>query len=302
MDDEKEYRQFGPYMHEIGTESDIPRLFCGYYHQDEVPVMMFKIPRRIDKRDARPGMDLYDYLIGAYGDHLQLLKRVGRNVAEKCVYYSDIIAVRDVHMLLKGQLILYTPSGPSMIVYNTISREIIAKLIRVISAKIGGGARSIPMESLAPQYVPYDPGSLDMLFFNLVNAMQAENPDIRLLAHQPTPKARKTFELKSRLKSVGMLYSRTAFAVSSRELIILEREVTGRKSDTASYDYSYLYIPFQYITGAALDDFEGGQPLKSIRIWAKNLMFSYLLDSGNARLHDLYYALRDFTAYQEQVS
>ena len=70
MSSTAEYDGFGPWIYEIRTREEIPRLFSDYPLDLETAVLTIKVPRVIDRRDANPAMDLYDILLSLGPDKL----------------------------------------------------------------------------------------------------------------------------------------------------------------------------------------------------------------------------------------
>lgn len=58
-----ELDHFGPWVLEITTSDPPPSIFEPYLVRDEEPHFAIKVPRRIERREARPGMDLHYYLV-----------------------------------------------------------------------------------------------------------------------------------------------------------------------------------------------------------------------------------------------
>ena len=56
--------------------------------------MKIKIPREIERRNANPGMDLYDYVIALYEDRLRVLERQDSQVKEHVITSQDFMGVR----------------------------------------------------------------------------------------------------------------------------------------------------------------------------------------------------------------
>lgn len=285
----KEYDTFGPWIHEINSEEDVPRIFKGFYNGWDHYLLLFKVPCIIDRRDAHPGMDLYDYLIGAYEGCLRILTRIGWNVIEQRIDYQDIMAVRDVHALLKGELILYTPLGPVVIRYNTVSEEIICKLIHIIMGKIDEGMRRVQIQSMPIFYRPGGFGSLDMLFYNLISTLQKDDPDLVLAAYQHSMHVKKTGGFVQRLYNEAVALSQTAFIIRGNEMIVLERRISAKKAD--AYEYSYLHVPLQNITWTRLSSIYYEQHLSCMELVIKNIRFNYIFDDRNITIFNLHNAL-----------
>ena len=58
-----EYNAFGPWAYEISDKYPLPRLFAPYFAADDNAVLKINIPRETERRNASPGMDLYDYVV-----------------------------------------------------------------------------------------------------------------------------------------------------------------------------------------------------------------------------------------------
>lgn len=288
----KEYDAFGPWIYEIDQEHEVPEIFRSYCDRSGNHLILFKVPRKIERRDASRDMDLYDYLVGAYDKYLHILKRIGKSVTERILYYYDITAVKDIHALLKGDLILFTQNGQEVIEYNTVSEEIILKLINIIEGKIAIDTQRILIEGI-PADNP-DEGKLGILFFNLFNELQTINPELSLCAYQTDIYIRRTRELRKKLEETRISLSKIAFIVDDKELIVLERKVPIRKRYKEEYEYSYLYIPFQNITGAVLKELDNQRYLYILELKAKGQKFSYIFDNGNKKMFDLYHKLYNF--------
>lgn len=128
----KEYDAFGPWILVINEEYTMPPLFKSYEYLLDSAVMMIKIPRHIEWRNANPNMHLYDSVIGVFKTHLLLLYRVGNNVKGRRVEYCEIQAKKSIQCLLLGKLILFTDTATINIEYNTVSENIITEVIELI--------------------------------------------------------------------------------------------------------------------------------------------------------------------------
>jgi hypothetical protein len=297
-----EYDAFGPWIYEINEEHTIPRLFRDNYREDLNPLLLFKVPRRIERRAASPSMDLYDYLIGAFDTYIHIWRRAGKNVVEKCINYSDIFAVRDEQALLKGELMLYTESEPIVIDYNTVSEGVILKLINIIENKISGPSREIASREIPIYFNDRDPRSLNMLYFNLLTRLKEANPASRLAAYQPRiytkPQIsreafwndiRNSLELKQKLKDRTL--ARFAFIINDKELIILESRTWKRNTPREELGYSFLYVPLQNIRGAFVYAFDEWYGLSIAEIQAGNKTFEYICENTNADIREVCGAL-----------
>ena len=123
-----EYDRFGPWVVEISDEDPVPPLFLPHLTRSETPLLSVKIPRRISRREANPGMDLYDYLVSLYEEDLIVLERIGHDVKTRTIRYRDVqfLAIRDD--LLRGSVHLGVPDGRYDLPYNTVSGELMRRL------------------------------------------------------------------------------------------------------------------------------------------------------------------------------
>lgn len=277
----------GPGIYEIGGEHEMPRLFKDYYNEGGGHLLLFKVPRRIERAKASPKMDLYDYVVGAFDTYIYILKRSGKNVIQKKINYCDIFAIEDIHALLKGSLKLYTESEPVVIDYNTVSEEIILKLINIIERNINHITRTIVAESLPTESDPNDPKSIDVLFENLIGKLRVMDTGLKLTAYQPRIYVRLTRELKYKLKYEQYSLSKLAFIINDKELIILRRGTPVRNKRKEELDYSYLYIPFQNIKSAGISGFDEDQYLERFELRAGNITFAFVFEGANSGIKDL---------------
>lgn len=253
--------------------------------------MLFKVPRRIERRKASPAMDLYDYLVGARENCIHIFKRVGKNVVERKVEYNEILAVKDFHALLKGEVILYTRGEPVSIDYNTVSEEIMQKFINIIEAKINGNARGAGIEGIQ---IEYDAGSahyVDMLFESLLGKLKARSPSARLAAFQPEMNIKRTRNIKVKLEQKACTPAKLAFVTTSSELIVISQELNKRNRRKETLDYSYLYVPYQNIKRAHIASFDEEQATSIMELDTGSTTFSFIIKNGNAGVIKLCSAL-----------
>ena len=126
-----EYDAFGPWIYEVTEEHPLPPLFASCISMDEPCLYMFKIPREIERRRATPDMDLYDYVVGAYEDHIRIYRRVEHTVEKTVIYYKDIEGIQILERLLQGQCIFYMKTEKKELPFNTTSAGIIMKFVTI---------------------------------------------------------------------------------------------------------------------------------------------------------------------------
>ena len=128
-----EYDAFGPWIYEIDEDHPLPRLFVPYIHPDPDRTIMVKVPRQIDRQDANPDMDLYDYVMAVSKDYLTIYGRTeGSQVVRVIsVKYEDVVAVTIKNVLLSSEVTIMLISGETIVVpFNRISFDVMQKIGR----------------------------------------------------------------------------------------------------------------------------------------------------------------------------
>lgn len=137
----EEFDAFGPWILEVESREDVPRLYRGHPLDLESAEMVLKVPRRIWRRDANPDMDLYDNLIVAGPDAITVLSRRGDRYEATELPYRRIAAISSSVSLLDGRLLIHDadgrlPAGLAINVrYNSVSNDLIQRLVHLLRAK-----------------------------------------------------------------------------------------------------------------------------------------------------------------------
>ena len=137
-----EYDRFGPWAIEVTTADPAPPLFRPHLTRADPALLSIKIPRHIERRNARPGMDLYDYLVCLYEDDLTVMQRVGHEVRTETVRYQDVQYLRVSQDLLRGCLHLGLPGRPFELPYNTVSEALMERAVGLVRARYAGQTRT----------------------------------------------------------------------------------------------------------------------------------------------------------------
>ena len=282
----KEFDAFGPWIYEIGSEHELPALFEDYRNSTEEALMLFKIPRQIERRNANPEMHLYDAVIGIFETYMLMLYRKGEGVQETRVMINAIDAIRVTQCLLNGSLVLYTDNRVYTISYNTVSQSIIKKsvdLIRNLQKLSQHETRLSPMS--------YSIETIEYLYVNLINDLKKTDGNIQLIAYQPNMKI-------DRKKGLRALFQRhpnlqcTAFLHNKKEIILISRTTDFHSHEKTSYSYTFSYIPIKNISGIkrVVCPEDSAKTVLNIRV-GKHL-FSVLYDDFNTNIKHLYEELR----------
>lgn len=165
-----EYARFGPWVDEVTTPDDVPRLYRDHPLDLAAATLVLKVPRNIARRDARPDMDLYDHLLVLDAERLTVLSRTGTPDGRaaptprapydvRVVAVDDVAAVHDAVSLLDGRLTIHPRHGaPLAVRYNGSSRQTVDRLVEALrgtfadpsSGTLGRALREAAHPSAAP--------------------------------------------------------------------------------------------------------------------------------------------------------
>lgn len=193
-----EYDRFGPWIDEVRTSDDVPRLFRGHPIDFAAARLVLKVPRNIARRDATPDMDLYDHLLVLDAEGLTALTRRGagdtgrRGVVAPGGYdaatvpSAEVVAVRDVVSMLDGRLSVHTHDGAVLSVrYNGAGRANITRLVTALrDAAATQPAREVGRALQAAAHVEaatlarLDPGRDDVALVSEFRELAVRNPGL----------------------------------------------------------------------------------------------------------------------------
>ncbi len=177
---DREYDRFGPWVLEITEEDPLPRLFLPHVDRSDQPLLAIKVPRPIARRDAHPGMDLYDYVVALYEADLLILERAGSEVRSRTVGYRDVRHLSLHEELLRGSLELGIAGRPYALPYNTVSKDIMRRVAELVRARYLDRTATT-----ADLPVSADEDGLSFYFERLLQQETAAGSSMRLLAAQP---------------------------------------------------------------------------------------------------------------------
>ena len=175
-----EYDRFGPWVVEISPDDPVPPLFASSVSGTQDALMSIKVPRKISRREARPGMDLYDYVLVLREAEVEVHERVDTSVRSRTIAYGDIHQLRLSEQLLRGELRLGLAGEDYALPYNTVSRDLMREVTGLIRRRYVEPA-SEPL-ALPP---PAPSAGLSFYFERLLGEELTDGPG-RALAAQET--------------------------------------------------------------------------------------------------------------------
>lgn len=262
-----EFDEFGPWIYEVRSEEDVPRLFRTHPIDFESTETVLKVPRRIGRRDANPDMDLYENLIIAGSDSITVLTRRGDGYDTVEVPYGRIAAISSGVALLDGRLVIHDTEGREAaglavdVRYNGVSKEDIQRLVRTLCAKsqeaAGSGAASeMPQHA---QQVPVslrDLGDDDVELVTGVREISALDDEVVPAAtHQRTVIKRRTGAFRWLLDKVRPVTLHAAVAcVSPGELQVIHRREWFTVGRRPVHSVAHTVVPISRVTSVEVED------------------------------------------------
>lgn len=241
-----EYDRFGPWVIEISELDPPPPLFQPYLTREDVPLLSIKIPRKIDRRDAHPGMNLYDYVVNLYQEELFILQRVEDTVRAEAFFYRDIQCLQYVEALLRGNFHLVMPERVFDLPFNTVSKSIMLHLIDLIRQRY---IDETAQTAIIPE-PDFAVGDLSYYFTQLLAHEKMRQPEMQVLASQTeTPVG--TYESgRFRKLLLGVIDKRLLESLhlsNGRELKIINRGRTFKYRGQVVHETDTYYLPVSKI-------------------------------------------------------
>ena len=261
-----EYDRFGPWIMEISAEDPPPPLFLPHLTRTETPLLSIKIPRHIDRRAAKAGMNLYDYLVTLYEEDMVILERTGEDgVGTQTFAYDDIQYVRLTENLLLGNLHLGLRGRVYDLPFNTVGKELMSRVVDLIRERyLDQAAPPRP-----PDEAPFAEEALSFLFAGLLGAERKGDAQRRVLVSQPEA-ALGTYEASlARRLLFGALDKRLLESLhlsDGRELKIISRGKTYKYRGQAVYGIDTCHIPLANLRGHAWEPGNGNTAVQTLTL------------------------------------
>ena len=248
-----EYDRFGPWILEISDEDPPPPLFLPYLTRTDRALLNIKIPRKIERRLASPGMNLYDYMVSLYEEDLLILQRVQNDVRSRTFFYRDVQYMNLSENLLRGNLHLGIPGSSYDLPFNTVSGEIMGRLVDLIRE------RYAPRDAHTALNEAFDiqEGELSYYFDGLLTRKKEKNPNNQVLASQSdaTVGSSETSTIRRMVFGIiSKLLLESLHLSDGRELEIISRSQKYKYSWQTVYGKDTCYMPLSNISAVSWEE------------------------------------------------
>ena len=233
----QEYDSFGPWLLEIKSSDEVPDAFAERFTMDDSVVRALKIPRKVERRNARPGDLLYDYILVLYDDRLHFMNSTDPS-EDVAVQYTTVVALRKSVDLLHGELVLFMAQNTISVPFNSVSENLVDEIVDYLELQCGSTETSPLPEPNA------DIKPLSILQTNLLNK-EKKRFEPAVIACQPTIKTDK-MEKNFWETITGLLFAWTVrefmILATEKELIIYSSIPEVSHFPKGHYGYSRTYI------------------------------------------------------------
>jgi hypothetical protein len=280
-----EYDRFGPWAYSVRASDEMPPRFDLWYEELKDSTIILKLPRAVERRDTKPGNDLYEGLLAVTHNGIVYLNLSQGEISRQDIAFNDIAAIRLVQDLLYGQLCIDLVDGSVIsVIFNTVSADIFDTFIDSVrmSCTVGvGNPRFAPVEH-GPE-----PSDEDMLFLNLLNALRKRVASLSLLAYQaPCLLESKKNARRSLVGFVARLLrwrlDGCLLTASPSELIILIRgSGIPRISKSKGFRHEAIYLPARPFQGVTVEHrfLANGAPIHALHISSIGHNYELLFES-----------------------
>jgi hypothetical protein len=236
-DARREYDAFGPWVYEVLEARDLPPRFRAVFGPWGGSDLVLKIPVDVERRNARPGQDLYRQVLEIKGDTLRSLSLADERVEERSVSIAALQALTLYQVLLLGTFSAVTPDSEFGFLFNTVSSPLVRRFVDLLRERVAPAGQP-PLGSSLPVK--------NFFFQNLVREHQRHNPATRVVYCDEPGQKMKDERGRSR-RGLGVLVLQTG-----SELLVLDAGTPWRRAGRAVYGSRCVFVPKKSWTSLAL--------------------------------------------------
>ncbi|MBU8914135.1 MAG: hypothetical protein KOO61_08945 [Spirochaetales bacterium] len=276
----QEYDRFGPWAIEISELDPAPPLFQPYLTSEETPLLSVKVPRKIERRNARPGMHLYDYVVTLYQEELNILERVSDDVRSVTCPYRDIQCILHGEDLLSGRLRLILKEEAFELPYSTVSSALIERMVELVRQRYADQERVLTIG----QDLDMSEEVQSFYYNGLLTKLKSKSAETRVLAFQgetPIGKYESSAFRSLLFGAIGKRLLESVYLSDGRELCIMDQGRTYRYRGFPVYARNTHYMPISKITGISWDADEKNPVIMNLTVENPGGRFSFAFVSDN---------------------
>ncbi|MFT3848907.1 MAG: hypothetical protein QM739_09565 [Propionivibrio sp.] len=238
-----EYDGFGPWLVPLQTMEAIPTIFRPWHEEIRDAAHAFKFPVAVDRRDAIPGMLLYDRVLVVSSSGILYLESAGHQVIERRHAMASLRAIRNHTDLLTSTLTLYWVDGSRLALdYNTISNDFVEAAIAYVRGRIEKPGYDLLADKRLSMRIGGDDVD-DLFYLGLLEKSRRRSGFVRILVWD-----RPGFVVDRRWwrrrYGLGCLV-----IAENQDIAIFDHGKPRRKRSEAVFARSELYIPGWAILG-----------------------------------------------------
>lgn len=240
-----EYNSFGPWAYEINDAYPMPPLFAPFFTAKDDAVLKIKVPRDVDRRNVKPGMDLYGVVLALYEDKLRILEGQEGQVKEHLITPKEFAGVRLYENMLKGGCTVFSQDGAVSFPFNSVSIDLFRKFADLVIEKLGGSdpagrAASLPVTDSVPTTT---------LLINLLHDVKMKMPGIRIGAVQKIIEVYNVDTLQNSIERLlwKKMNPEALHLYTDKNLVILENGSFPNRVGMPDFGYTYTIIPLRCV-------------------------------------------------------
>lgn len=288
-----EYNAFGPWVYEIDEAHPLPPLFVPCFTDPDEAILMIKVPREIERRNAAPGMDLYDFVVALYEDRIRILERQGSDVVKHLITAEEFRGVRIYENLLKGGCTVYSEGGAISFPFSAVSRDLLWRFADLAIEKLGNkgsagrayNTSSLPVTQTMPE---------SMFLYNMLHDIQLKIPGISLGAVQKSADVNRRGATQASIENMlwKEMNPEALHLYTDKDLIVLENGLFPNRVGMQEFGYTYTIIPFNCISGIEVTDSKEYSLLQESILSVGSEQITYHFEIDNEEVADFYRALK----------
>ncbi|SDJ01666.1 MarR family transcriptional regulator [Aliiruegeria lutimaris] len=245
-EDRKEYDAFGPWLTAVKAEEEMPPRFRAFYAENKDATFLLKVPKNADRRQLRPGMDLYEAVFVVDKDGVAVIRLEDGGITRTYAAWDDVAAVGSYGDKLQGVWTLYLKDGTrSTLTFNRVSTDLMDKVTDFVRACLRGDSLSteFPDVSLPPIEIT----DADLFFGSAMLEIRRRSEEDFTPIHFE-PEGQRCFDANGdRHVSTGVLLLDTP-----SELVIVNRDKPSHRRGEAWYASNDIFVPYARVTHFSL--------------------------------------------------